>query len=132
MSLAVLPALIYLVSNSHLDRSIPVLKLYFMPFIPGTNIKIVGGEFNDIKGNYRLIDHSCRETNINSSNMYHNQVTDAYNNNSKKFSEQFYHIYIQGLSDDSLKVARTPHLVLRMIMGKTKRCLHRKECSWLE
>jgi len=59
-----------------------------MPFIPGTKIKLVGGEFNTIEGDYRVIDHSRHETNIDSNNMYDNKLTDSYNNNSKKFSGQ--------------------------------------------
>jgi len=54
-----------------------------MPFIPGTNIKVVGGKFNDIKGDLTVFDYSRHETNIDSNNMYDNKVTDSYNKNPK-------------------------------------------------
>ena len=67
-----------------------------MPFIPGTNIKVVGGKFNDIKGDLTVFDYSRHETNIDSNNMYDNKVTDSYNKNPKIISEQFQHTLIQS------------------------------------
>ena len=61
------------------------------------NIKIRGGKFNSVEGDYTVIDHSRHETNIESYNMYHNKLTDSYNNNSKKFGEQFQLILIRGI-----------------------------------
>lgn len=71
-----------------LDHSISSFKFHTMPFFENaSNIKIVGGVFNDIKGNYTVFDRSRHETNIDSNNMYNNTVTDSYNDNSKRFSQ---------------------------------------------
>ena len=51
------------------------------------NIRIRGGKFNRIEGDYTVIDHSKHETHIDSNNVLYNKVTDAYNN-SKKIGEQ--------------------------------------------
>jgi hypothetical protein len=61
-----------------------------MPFFEGaSNVKIYGGKFNAIEGDYTVFNHSHHETNTDSNNTYDNKVTDSYNNNSKRFSEQF-------------------------------------------
>ena len=62
-----------------------------MPFFEGaSNVTIRGGKFNAIEGDYTVIKHSLHETNIDSNNTYDNKVTGSYNNNSKRFSEQFH------------------------------------------
>jgi len=53
-----------------------------MSYIPNTKIKIVGGKFNKIKGDYKVYDHSRHETNIDSHNMYYNTLTESFNTNS--------------------------------------------------
>jgi len=61
-----------------------------MSFFAGaSNIKIVGGEFNDIKGNLTVFDHSRHEVNIDSGNVYNNKIIDSFNDNSTRISEQF-------------------------------------------
>ena len=56
----------------------------------GSNIRIKGGRFNNIKGDFTLIDRSRQETNIDSNNIYGNELTDAYNNNNfEEIGERF-------------------------------------------
>lgn len=59
-------------------------------------VKIVGGTINRVKGNYTVVDRSRHVTDIESYNTYGNTVTDCFNNISKKPSEQFQHILVQG------------------------------------
>jgi hypothetical protein len=54
-----------------------------------SNIRIRGGKFNYIKGDYTVVDHSRHVTNIDSDNIYRTTVANSYNNNFKKIGEQF-------------------------------------------
>ncbi|KAF8816172.1 hypothetical protein BYT27DRAFT_7184994 [Phlegmacium glaucopus] len=54
-----------------------------MSFFKGaSNVKIIGGEFNDIKGNLTVFDRSRHETNVNNSNVYNNKLINSFNDNS--------------------------------------------------
>ena len=47
-----------------------------------------GGQFNHT--NHTMYDHSRYETNHDSNNLYDNIITDSFNDNSKRFSENSY------------------------------------------
>jgi len=51
-------------------------------------IKVVGGKFNNIEGNLRVVDRSRHETNFDCHNVYGNTLTDAFNTNSEKSDGQ--------------------------------------------
>ena len=61
-----------------------------MPYIPGTNIKVVGGTFRDVKGDLTNFDNNRHETNIDSYDMRRNKTIDSFNSNSKIIGEQFH------------------------------------------
>ena len=48
-----------------------------------------GGQFN--QSNHTMYDHSRYETNHDSNNLYDNIITDSFNDNSKRFSEDPYY-----------------------------------------
>ena len=58
-------------------------------FADSSNITILGGSFNDVKGNLTVLDHSRHTTNLSSNNKYTNNVVNAHNDNSTRISEQF-------------------------------------------
>ena len=94
-----------------------------------SNIRIKGGKFNTIKGDYTLVDHSRQETNIDSYNMYDTEVTYSYNNNSKEIGEKF-HPYSHSRSSDDSPV-KVP-MVIMLTMGWVGRLLQRQECPCIE
>jgi hypothetical protein len=61
-----------------------------------SNIRFRGGQINNIEGDYRVVDRSRHETNINSHNMMRNKVTESFNTNFEKIGERFQLILIQG------------------------------------
>jgi hypothetical protein len=80
----------------------PVARKYLPPLTPfnltmasasffagATNVTIVGGEFNDIKGNLTVFDQSRHHTNLGSNNWSKHEIIDSYNDNSTTIGEQF-------------------------------------------
>ena len=65
--------------------SVPNMPSFFSN---SSNVTIIGGEFNDIKGNLTMFDHSRHNTTVDSYNTYNNTIRDSYNNNSRTISEQ--------------------------------------------
>ncbi|KAF8816163.1 hypothetical protein BYT27DRAFT_7184987 [Phlegmacium glaucopus] len=60
-----------------------------MSFFQGaSNVKIVGGEFNDIKGNLTVFDRSRHEINVDTGNVLNNKLINSFNDNSTRISEQ--------------------------------------------
>lgn len=56
-------------------------------FAGASNVTIVGGDFNDVKGNLTIFDYSRHTTNLNSNNTTNNNVLNSHNNNSTTISE---------------------------------------------
>jgi hypothetical protein len=57
-------------------------------FAGASNVTIVGGDFNDVKGNLTVFDHSRHTSNFHSNNTYNTKVLHSHNNNSTKISKQ--------------------------------------------
>ncbi|KAF8816173.1 hypothetical protein BYT27DRAFT_7128093 [Phlegmacium glaucopus] len=63
----------------------PLHSIPKMSFFAGaSNVKIIGGEFNDIKGNLTVFDHSRHEMNLDTSNVYNNQLINSFNDTSTR------------------------------------------------
>jgi len=62
------------------------LKAFFIPpmsfFSGASNIKVTGGEFNEVRGNYIVYDQSRHHSNVNSLNTTTRTVLNSGNNNS--------------------------------------------------
>ncbi|KAF9477012.1 hypothetical protein BDN70DRAFT_922872 [Pholiota conissans] len=54
-------------------------------FKDATNVKINGGEFNVINGNYTVFDQSRHSTNVNSFNTTNNTTIGSHNDNSRQY-----------------------------------------------
>ncbi|KAF8816182.1 hypothetical protein BYT27DRAFT_7185009 [Phlegmacium glaucopus] len=60
-----------------------------MSFFQGaSNVKIIGGEFNDVKGNLTVFDRSRHEFNVDTGNVSNNQFINSFNNKTTRTSEQ--------------------------------------------
>lgn len=55
-------------------------------FAGSSNITIIGGDFNDVKGNLTIFDHRRHTTNTGSNNTYTNNMHNCHNDNSTTIS----------------------------------------------
>jgi len=61
-----------------------------MAFFSGaSNIKITGGEFNEVRGNYIVYDQSRHHSNVNSYNTTNHSIVDSANDNSRFYREPY-------------------------------------------
>jgi len=56
-------------------------------FSGATNVQIYGGEFNQVKGNMTIFDHSRHTSHINAYNTSNTMMENVSNNNSQKYRE---------------------------------------------
>ena len=71
-----------------------------MAFFSGaSNVKITGGEFNEVRGNYIVYDQSRHHSNVNSFNTTNHSIVDSANDNSRVYREPSCYLSPQILAD---------------------------------
>lgn len=76
---------------------------YPMTFFQGaTDVKINGGEFTVVNGNYTVFDRSRHTSNVNSFNTTNNTTLGSYNDNSQRYCENFNYTF-----DNELRITAT-------------------------
>lgn len=69
-----------------------------MTFFQGaTDVKINGGEFTVVNGNYMVFDQSRHTSNVNSFNTTNSTILGSYNDNSQRYCKTFSYTFVNRL-----------------------------------
>ncbi len=90
-----------------------------MTFFQGaTDVKINGGEFTVVNGNYTVFDQSRHTSNVNSFNTTNSTILGSYNDNSQRYCKNLSYTIVNNLCDvddalDNQRGQRPPSLARR-------------------